>query len=62
MNEYATFLGYELYFRGKGTSEIQYSYADFKKIVLNKLNNKEKYTTVLKIFYKEIEVKMKNMD
>ncbi len=62
MRKYAELLGYELYFKEDGTSEIEYKYSDFKKILSGKLVSKEKYNNILKLFYKEIEISMNRMD
>jgi len=62
MRKYAELLGYELYFKEDGTSEIEYGYSDFKKILSGKLENKEKYNNILKRFYKEIEISMNSMN
>lgn len=62
MKKYAELLGYELYFKEDGTSEIKYSFSDFKKILSNKFGSNEKYNDLLKRFYKEIETNMKGMD
>ncbi len=59
---YAQYLGYELYFKEKGTSDIEYNYEDFKKLLSDKMENLVQYEEILKLFYDEIEKTMKNMD
>lgn len=59
---YASFIGYELYFKEVGTSEIEYGFSEFRKILSDKLKSKKNYDALLKRFYKEIEMNMKRMD
>lgn len=61
MRKYAELLGYELYFMEDGTSEIEYGYSDFKKILSDKLEYNKDYNNILKLFYKEIESSMNSM-
>ena len=60
--KYAQFLGYEFYFKEKGTSTLEYNYVTFKKLLLKKTGNEEKNKVVLKTFFNEIEKAMKNMN
>lgn len=60
--KYAELMGYELFFKEEGTSDIEYNYKDFKKAIETKIKNDQKYKEILSIFYKDIEVVMKNMN
>lgn len=62
MSKYAEFLGYELYFKENGTSEIEYGYIDFKKILSGSIENNEINNKILNRFYKEIEINMNSMN
>lgn len=62
LKKYAEYLGYELYFKEEGTSTIEYSYSDFKKVLSEKLTNTEQNKNVLTLFYSEIDKVIKNMN
>jgi len=59
---YASLIGYELYFKEEGTSDIEYNFKDFKKIVEEKAIPKETYSKIIKEFLEQIEISMKNTD
>jgi len=59
---YGEFIGYELYFKEKGTSDIEYNYTDFKRIVDAKIKSNKEYEKTLAEFYSIIESAMKNMN
>jgi hypothetical protein len=60
--EYARFLGYELYFKEEGTSDLEYNYEDFKALLTRRLSNQERFKQVLTLFFKDIDTSMKNMN
>jgi hypothetical protein len=62
LNKYASLLGYELYFKEDGSSEIEYNFHDFKKILSDKLDDKKKYNNILNHFFNEIENNIKKMN
>jgi hypothetical protein len=62
LETYAKLIGYELYFKEEGTSEIEYNFDDFKKIIEEKAIPKEKYSEILTEFFERIEISMKNTD
>jgi len=62
MKTYAQLLGYELYFKRKGTSDIEYNFNDFKKLVKDKIDNDINLQKTFTDFNSEIENIMKNMD
>lgn len=59
---YANLIGYELYFKEEGTSDIEYDFKDFKKLIEGKLIPKEQYSEILAEFFERIEISMKNTD
>ena len=60
--KYAELMGYELYFKEGGTSDIEYNYKDFKKEIEIKIKNDQNYKEILLKFYRDIETVMKNMN
>lgn len=62
LKKYAQYLGYELYFKEEGTSMIEYSYSDFKKMLSEKAISTKQYNDALTLFYDEIEKVMKEID
>lgn len=62
LKKYAQYLGYELYFKEEGTSMIEYSYSDFKKMLSEKAIRTKQYSEALTLFYHEIEQIMNKMD
>lgn len=59
---YANLIGYELYFKEEGTSDIEYDFKDFKKLIEEKVIPKEQYSEILTEFFERIEISMKNTD
>ncbi|MDP4240689.1 MAG: hypothetical protein Q8904_14595 [Bacteroidota bacterium] len=59
---YGEFIGSELYFKEEGTSDIEYNYKDFKRIVEAKTNGNKEFKKTLVEFYGIIESAMKNMN
>lgn len=59
---YGEFIGSELYFKEEGTSDIEYNYKDFKRIVEAKINGNKEFKKTLVEFYGIIELAMKNMN
>jgi len=62
MKIYAQLLGYELYFKEKGTSKIRYNFNDFKKIINDKIGSDANLKKTFNDFNNEIERVMKNMN
>ena len=62
MRTYAQLLGYELYFKGKGTSDIEYNFNDFKILIKDKIDNDINLQKTFSDFNNKIEEIMKNMD
>lgn len=62
MRTYAQLLGYELYFKNDGTSDIKYNFTDFKKLINEKIKNDDNLKMTFNNFNSEIEKIMKNMD
>lgn len=62
MKTYTQLLGYELYFKGKGTSDIEYNFNDFKKLVKDKIGSDVNLQKTFNDFNGEIEEIMQNMD
>lgn len=62
MKVYARILGYELYFKERGTSSMQYDFSDFKRMLYERLNNKPEYDEVLKTFFIEVRSVMDKMN
>lgn len=62
LKKYAEYLGYELYFKEEGTSNIEYNYKDFKLKFSEELKGEEKLNATLIMFFNEIEKTMKEMD
>jgi hypothetical protein len=60
--KYAELMGYEFYFKEEGTSDIEYTYKDFKKIIEAKIGKDQNYKSIWKEFCNEVENAMKNMD
>ena len=59
---YAQSVGYELYFKNKGTSDLKYSYPIFKEILIaSSKGNKENEETFI-IFWQLVDEVIKNMD
>jgi len=59
---YAEKLGYEFYFKENGTSDLEYSYSEFKKIINLKWQNKSiKSKNVLNSFYRRIDKAMNDL-
>ena len=59
---YGNILGYEMYFKEDGTSDIDYSFAQFKKFLDNHFQNgSAQNKQTLKLFYGCISRAMKNM-
>ena len=59
---YGESIGYELYFKEEGTSDIEYNYKDFKRIVDIKTKGNKEFKKTLVEFYGIIESVMKNMN
>lgn len=59
---YGEFIGSELYFKEEGTSDIEYNYKDFKRIIEVKTNGNKEFKKTLVEFYSIIESGMKNMN
>jgi len=59
---YAQILGYELYFKEQGTSDIKYQYTDFKKLIEESASKEPQCKEVSSIFFSAIETVMKKMD
>jgi len=59
---YGEFIGYELYFKEKGTSDIEYNYKDFRRIIEAEIKNNAEFQKTLAEFYLIIESSMKNMN
>ncbi len=59
---YAMRLGYEFYFKEKGTSDLKYSFKEFKTLLSSKLSRDKKYDRFLNLFYTEIQGAMQGMD
>ena len=55
LRAYAKILGYEFYFKEKGTSSVKYNYSEFKSMLCRRLNSKPEYDEVLRIFFGEIK-------
>jgi len=62
LDKYASYIGYELYFKEEGTSDINFNYIDFKTILTEKTSLKEKYSKVLMDLFGKIDTVMRNMD
>jgi len=66
LNKYAEFLGYELYFKEKGTSTIKYDFQEFKNKLYNSLESCRRSNEEIQInldhFFKKIKINMKNME
>ena len=60
--KYAEYLGYELYFKEEGTSNIEYNFKDFKIKLSEKLKDENNLNEALILFYYEIEKTMIEMD
>ena len=58
---YSSLLGYELFFKEEGTSDLRYNYEDFKQILESKVKKNQKYKKTLLMFYKDLESVMKEM-
>ena len=41
--KYAELVGYELYFKEDGTSDIEYNYKDFKQVIETRIKNDQQY-------------------
>lgn len=59
---YGEFIGSELYFKEEGTTDIEYNYKDFKRIVEVKAKDNKEFKKTLVEFYSIIESAMKNMN
>lgn len=57
---YADLIGYELYFKEEGTSDIEYSYSQFKNIIEGSVKPSEEFRQILSEFFRSIEIAMKN--
>lgn len=59
---YAEKLGYEFYFKENGTSDLEYSYSEFKKIINLKWQNKSiKSKNFLNSFFRRIDKTMNDL-
>jgi hypothetical protein len=59
---YSLFLGSEFFFIEEGSSDLRYSYEDFKQILESKVKKNQKYKKSLLMFYKDLESAMKEMN
>lgn len=59
---YASFMGSEFYFKEDGSSDIVYSYFEFKKIILKSGLEEDGQKNQLNEFFKTIERVMRSMD
>jgi hypothetical protein len=59
--KYTQLLGAELYFKENGSSDMQYSYNDFKKIIDKTLSCNREYKEFLASFYNDIHIVMNGM-
>ena len=62
METYALFIGYELYFKEEGVSDIKYNFDSFKKFLSGKIGDDEGLKRTLTKFNSVIEEVMKSMD
>jgi hypothetical protein len=60
--KYGELIGSELYFKEEGTSDIEYNYKDFKRIIEAEIKNNAECQKTLAEFYHIIESSMKNMN
>jgi hypothetical protein len=61
-SQYIQLLGSEFYFKDNGTSDMQYNFNDFKRIVDSKLSyKKEEYYLFLSDFYKNIQLFIRSL-
>ena len=59
---YVDILGYELHFKERGTSSMQYDFATFKRMLYERLNDKPEYDGILKTFFIEVRSVMDKMN
>jgi len=55
LEKYALVLGYEFYFKEEGTSDLEYDYSTFKKIINNEIKNNKDLQKTFSILCYEIE-------
>ncbi|WP_372933391.1 hypothetical protein [Mariniphaga sediminis] len=59
---YAQSVGYELYFKKKGTSDIKYNYQSFKEILIASSKGNKENEETFRIFWQLVDETIKNMD
>lgn len=59
---YAQFVGYELYFKNKGTSDLKYNYRSYKELLIASYSGKNGNEETLKIFWQLVDETMKKMN
>jgi len=59
---YAHSVGYELYFKKKGTSDLKYNYQSFKKILIASSKDNKENEETFRIFWQLVDDTIKNMD
>lgn len=62
MRIYAMLLGSELYFKNEGTSTLKYNYRDFHTLINDEIGSDTHLKKTFVVFFKEIDILMKNMD
>lgn len=59
---YAQFVGYELYFKKKGTSELKYNYQSFKELLIASSSGNKENEETFRIFWQLVDETMENMN
>jgi archaellum component FlaG (FlaF/FlaG flagellin family) len=59
---YAEFIGYELYFKNRGTSDLNYNYQSFKEILVSASKGDKENEETFRIFWQLVDETIKNMD
>jgi len=59
---YAMFVGSELYFERKGTSDLKYNYQSFKEILLSASKGNKENEETFKVFWQLVDETIQNMD
>lgn len=59
---YAMFVGSELYFERRGTSDLKYNYQSFKNILVSASKGNKENEETFKVFWKLVDETIKNMD
>ena len=62
MKYYSDFIGYELYFKNDGLSDLKYTYSQVKDILKESVNKHPELESIYVKFWQDVDLVIKNMD